>query len=339
MVDDDFQCPQPARRTKSGCGIAVLSLLPPSSPSFTSLSYKYPLKLIYRVPKTALESVEGDQAVQPVHLYLLGYGGGLLPGDHISVNIHLKERTRMVITTPQGSTKIYKTEAQKHGRYGSGQLKGEAGSDASGQDARGMSRQTLDVRIEKSAGLCYLPDPTAPFKDSRYEQTQRFFISEKASLCVLDWVTQGRAARGEDWSFDAWTGRNEIWTADSPEGSKPKLLLRDLLALERAADLPIKNRTGPHGIVGTVIFYGKLFAPLSKFFVHTFNTQPRIRRTPASTPETVMWTAARVRGSFVVVKFGAPDFDTAQQWLGGLLREGESVEREFGEEALESFGR
>lgn len=283
--------------------------------------------------------MEGDQAVQPVHLYLLSYGGGLLPGDHISVDIRLTARTRMVITTPQGSTKIFKTEAQKYGRYEAGQTKGEVGSGAASHNAREMSRQTLDVQIGKSAGLCYLPDPTSPFKDSRYEQRQRFFINDDASLCVLDWVTQGRAARGEDWSFDAWTGRNEIWTEDSARGSRRKLLLRDLLVLEAAADLPIKNRTHPHGIVGTVILYGKLFARLSEFLVHTFNAQPRIRRVPAPNPETVMWTAARVRGVFVVVKFGAPDFDTAQQWLGDLLREGESIEREFGEEAFESFSR
>ena len=48
----------------------------------------------------------------------------------------------------------------------------------------------------------------------------------------------------------------------------------------------------------------------------------------------VTWTAARVRAGFVLVKFGAKDFETAKDWLGGLLREEGSIIREFGEEAL-----
>jgi urease accessory protein len=36
----------------------------------------------------------------------------------------------------------------------------------------------------------------------------------------------------------------------------------------------------------------------------------------------------------VLVKFGAKDFETAKDWLGGLLREEGSIIREFGEEAL-----
>jgi urease accessory protein len=41
-----------------------------------------------------------------------------------------------------------------------------------------------------------------------------------------------------------------------------------------------------------------------------------------------------VRGGFVLVKFGAADFETAKDWLGGALREEGSVANEFGEEAL-----
>ncbi|KAL4878875.1 UreD urease accessory protein-domain-containing protein [Aspergillus karnatakaensis] len=339
---------------KPGQGKVVLSLLPPSIPSLSTLTYKYPLKLLTRTPGFVPQSTL-TSASQPVHLYLLTYGGGLLPGDEIDVSITLEPRTRLVVTTPQGSTKIFKTETSP------------------GRTLSDKSRQSLDVRIGPEAALCYLPDPSAPFKDSRYEQIQTFTVentlkaSNRASLCVLDWVTQGRISRGENWDFHLWKGKNEIWLSDkvttSPstnEGKKRKLLLRDSLILndENAATKQlrtqethppkslIRDRTSPHGVIGTLILYGPVFESLSNFMVERFTSLPRIgaRNWSSSAPAAVeapenydsqvTFTAARVRAGCVLVKFGAADFETAKDWLGGILREEGSIAREFGEEAL-----
>ncbi|KAL4807662.1 UreD urease accessory protein-domain-containing protein [Aspergillus unguis] len=334
---------------KPGQGTVVLSLLPPANPSLSTLTYKYPLKLLTRTPGFVPQSVSSS-ASQPVHLYLLTYGGGLLPGDQIDVSITLEPRTRLVVTTPQGSTKIFKTETSP------------------GRTLSDQSRQNLDVHIGQEAALCYLPDPSAPFKDSRYEQIQTFTVSNsakdstRASLCVLDWVTQGRISRGENWDLRLWKGKNEIWL-DQPElatsngvmKKKKKLLLRDSLILndelpEQHDDNPpkslIRERTSPHGVIGTLILYGPVFASLSNFFVEKFGSLPRIgarnwsSSVPAATdvPENydapVTFTVARVRAGCVLVKFGAADFETAKDWLGGVLREEGSIAKEFGEEAL-----
>ncbi|KAL2838292.1 UreD urease accessory protein-domain-containing protein [Aspergillus pseudoustus] len=338
---------------KAGAGKVVLSLLPPAIPSLSTLTYKYPLKLLTRspgfVPQSAFTS-----ASQPVHLYLLTYGGGLLPGDQIDVSISLEPQTRLVVTTPQGSTKIFKTETSP------------------GRTLSDQSRQVLDVRIGKEAALCYLPDPSAPFRDSRYEQIQTFTIdstakgSARSSLCVLDWVTQGRISRGENWDFQVWKGKNEIWMADEPTVSnntqklKRKLILRDALILNdetvgshaepRDPTNPpkslIRERTSPHGVIGTLILYGPVFESLSSFFVDRFTSLPRIgarnwsSSAPAASESTphydskVTFTAAQVRAGCVLVKFGAEDFETAKDWLGAVLREEGSIAREFGEEAL-----
>ncbi|KAL3467861.1 UreD urease accessory protein-domain-containing protein [Aspergillus heterothallicus] len=339
---------------KAGEGKVVLSLLPPAIPSLSTLTYKYPLKLLTRTPGFVPQSACAS-ASQPVHLYLLTYGGGLLPGDQIDVSITLEPQTRLVVTTPQGSTKIFKTETSP------------------GRTLSDKSRQALDVRIGREAALCYLPDPSAPFKDSRYEQIQRFTVdstakdSARGSLCVLDWVTQGRISRGENWNFHVWKGKNEIWMTDEPlitddgtKKSKRKLLLRDALILndETASDQSepqdtnnpsksiIRERTSPHGVIGTLILYGPVFELLSSFFVDRFTSLPRIgarnwsSSAPAAAESTphydskVTFTAARVRAGCVLVKFGAEDFETAKDWLGAILREEGSIAREFGEEAL-----
>lgn len=347
---------------KPGHGEVTLSLLPPSIPTLTTLTYKYPLKLLTRTPGFVPEHSAVSAPSRPVHLYLLTYGGGLLPGDHIDVSVTLNPKTRMVVSTPQGSTKIFKTTEtnanDKHHRS------------TRANELSDMSQQKLGVQIGSEAALCYLPDPSVPFKDSRYEQTQTFTVdgaaegNERSSLCVLDWVTQGRTSRGENWDFELWRGKNEVWSRNK-QGEK-KLLLRDSVILhdeahetypedgqQDAARLSeIRERTYPHGVVGTLILYGPVFDQLSSFLMHRFTSQPRIgdrnwssSATPAESlvdspsgdSQNVTWSASRVRAGFVVVKFGAEDFETAKHWLGDLLREEGSVQREFGEEALFSL--
>jgi urease accessory protein len=375
---------------KPGQGNVVLSLLPPNNPTLTTLTYKYPLKLVPRapgfVPTPDPAALSDSCPSRPVHLYLLTYGGGLLPGDHIEVSIKLEPKTRMVVTTPQGSTKIFKTEDN-----GVSVIKGHRKKMPANDHLSDMSQQSLDVRIGRQSALCYLPDPSVPYQNSRYAQVQTFTVDaaargdQRSSLCVLDWVTQGRTSRGENWNFRFWKGRNEVWAADEKTG-KSRLLLRDSVILDdeqedelatdesdddnedsshglnpqpdggdvppqaQAGLLPlnvIQERTRPHGVVGTLILSGPVFDKLGSFLIEQFTSQPRIgsrnwsSSATSSAPEDsatargdVTWTAARVRAGFVLVKFGAKDFETAKHWLGGLLREEGSIVREFGEEAL-----
>lgn len=369
---------------KPGQGTVVLSLLPPNNPTLTTLTYKYPLKLVPRaaglVPSPGSSTLTDSCPSRPAHLYLLTYGGGLLPGDHIEVSITLEPRTRMVVTTPQGSTKIFKTEPNNSGSSPH-VIKGHRNQMPANPHLPEMSQQSLDVRIGRQAALCYLPDPSVPFKNSRYAQIQTFTVDaaakgdQRSSLCVLDWVTQGRTSRGENWNFSFWRGRNEVWATDEKTG-KSRLLLRDSVILDDEtddlnetsdledanglgrADTPppqaglaplnvIQERTRPHGVIGTLILSGPVFDQLGSYLMHQFTSQPRIgsrnwsSSATSSAPEPslstkgdVTWTAARVRAGFVLVKFGAKDFETAKHWLGGLLREEGTIVHEFGEEAL-----
>jgi urease accessory protein len=336
---------------KPGHGEVTLTLLPPSiTPTLTTLTYKYPLKLISRTPRFTPQSSALSCISRSTHLHCLTYGGGLLPGDEINVFITLNPQTRLVMTTPQGTNKIYRTEPTIRNRLG-----------VPAHKLSDRSRQIIDVRIGSEAALCYLPDPCVPYKDSRYEQIQTFIVDgstsgcKRSSLCVLDWVTEGRTAGGENWNFHLWKGRNEVWSCDGTGKDKnKKLLLRDSIILDDESGKShqnnqqtnlIQERTWPHGIVGSLILYGPIFESLASFLFQSFTSQPRIGgRNWSSTPSNqadpvqsnsnVIWTAARVRAGFVLVRFGAKDFAAAKLWLGGLLREEGSVAREFGDEAL-----
>ncbi len=172
----------------------------------------------------------------------------------------------------------------------------------------------------------------------------------------MDWVSEGRKARGEQWAFETWRGRNEIWDVggggERREGKK-RMLVRDAVILEGNG---IGERMDGKGVFGTVILRGKLFEGLGGFFVEEFGLLPRIggrdwgvagervveltdrerwrkERLRREKEDGVLWTACLVRGC-TVVKFAAKEVEGARWWLGCMLREEGSVGREFGEGGL-----
>ncbi|KAF2835406.1 UreD-domain-containing protein [Patellaria atrata CBS 101060] len=313
--------------SKPGHGTIKLALLPPSTPILQTLSYQYPLKLISPPPLRASNS---SNPILIHAVYLLTYGGGIVAGDTLDLTIHLARRTRLTLLT-QGSTKIFKSTSRDI-----------------------ISRQRTTVDLESSAALCYLPDPVQPFARSAFEQTQVYNLrGGDGSLCVCDWVCEGRSARGEKWGCWRYTSKNEVWGVN--EEGKRRLLLRDNLLLEEGGlpDDGFVGRMDGMGVFGTLILRGPHFKTLAEHFVSEFALLPRIggrkwdaeeeklsveeerrvMRQEQETKDGLLWTSASLRG-FVLVKFGAREVEGAKRWLREMLiREG-TVEREFGERAL-----
>lgn len=176
------------------------------------------------------------------------------------------------------------------------------------------------------------------------------------SLGFVDWVSEGRKARGERWAFESWRGRNEVWDVfGEGEGMKKKMrmLVRDAVVLEGRG---IGERMDGKGVFGTVVLRGGLFEGLGGFFVEEFGLLPRIGgrdwggggervveltererwrkdRLRREKVDGVFWTACFVRGC-TIVKFAAEEVEGARRWLGSMLREEGSVGREFGEGGL-----
>lgn len=171
------------------------------------------------------------------------------------------------------------------------------------------------MRIATGAALWLGPDPVQPFAGSRYAQTQIFEVEPGGSVGLVDWVTEGRSARGERWAMDGWRGKNEIWEVrklarnekvpppaletttkkaesnheqereQNPEEQEHKVLkIRDNLILQRDPitgvfpSLSSSSSPSPTriGVFGTLILHGPLFTPLSKFLLSEFSLLPRI---------------------------------------------------------------
>ncbi|KAH9904847.1 UreD urease accessory protein-domain-containing protein [Xylariomycetidae sp. FL2044] len=323
--------PFPKSSSLAGEGHIVVKPLPNGVSALESITYQYPLKLIS--PSTAAE--QGS-----VLVFLLSYGGGLVGGDQVNLSIDVQPKAKLGIVT-QGHTKIFQSVTPDI-----------------------VTRQKLNVEIQHGAALCLLPDPVQPFEGSVYEQTQVFKLVGGASLCLLDWVTQGRTARGENWSLTRWAGRNEIWASPRSDPTASRLLVRDAVILDGAPG-PIQSQTlrqsmQGHAVVGTLLLRGPLMKSMGEFFLSEFAALPRLgardfrsnemRKQEEAAPrssieswraerikvekeENILWSAANVR-SCIVVKFGAATVEAGRNWIGTmLLREG-SIERTFGEQAL-----
>lgn len=318
-----------------GRGTIHLALLPPSLPRLKTVDYQYPLKLISPAP---LKSEDNDVFLIYT-VYLLTYGGGLVAGDAIDLHVILEQTTRLILLT-QGSTKLFKAPSRNV-----------------------LSKQCMTVTLAPESALCYLPDPVQPFEKSNFEQQQIYNVEvpmssnmRAGSLCVLDWVSNGRQANGENWSFYHYGSRNEVFLSQ-PDGQR-RLLLRDNLLLhDQMLGDDIAHRMDGLAVYGTLILYGHIFHHLGQFFMNEFKLLPRIggrkwdsgsesgdeepdlkavsraNRHRRELLDGLLWSAASVRGC-VVVKFGAPALESARRWLHDMLLEERTVVSHFGERSL-----
>jgi len=322
--------PFPPSESSPGEGNLSVHLLPQAISALSRITFQYPLKLISPSPTAHQKSVL---------VFLLTYGGGLVGGDQVHLTINVKANAKLSIVT-QGHTKIFKSPSRDV-----------------------ITRQQLRVTIAAGAALCLLPDPVQPFGGSVYEQSQVFTLEEGGSLCLLDWVSAGRTARGENWDFSAWRGRNEIWAAAQLE-QKARLLLRDNVILERdtsnTEEKSLKKNMRNLGIFGTLVLRGPLVDNLAAFFLSEFSSLPRIGardfrsqekmdkdsgirlsrmaewrklRLQQEKNDNVLWSAAKVRGC-TVVKFGAHTVEGGRNWIGSMVIEQGSIAEHFGADSL-----
>lgn len=322
--------PFPKTTSQAGAGQLVVELLPNNVSALSVISYQYPLKLISPSPSASQRSVL---------VFLLTYGGGLVGGDQVNLRISVQPNAKLSIVT-QGHTKVFKSSSRDI-----------------------VTSQNLDVNIEARAAVCLLPDPVQPFEGSVYSQNQIFRLADDSSLCLLDWVTCGRTARGENWDLSSWKGRNEIWLEGRNGASR--LLVRDNVLLEekdssQAISMPLKSQMYGNSVFGTLILRGPLLEPLAEFLLKEFSILPRIGARDFRSEEVVesdgkivrsedekwralrlkqekndgiLWSAAKVRGC-TVIKFGSETVEGGRTWIGGLIKQEGSVGQSFGDECL-----
>jgi len=320
--------PFPPSGSAPGKGNLVVRLLPHNISALAQMTFQYPLKLISPSPSAGQKSVL---------VFLLTYGGGLVGGDQIDFSVVVQTNAKLSLAT-QGHTKIFKSPKRDV-----------------------ATRQQLNFTLESGSAVCLLPDPIQPFEGSVYQQSQVFTLADDSSLCLLDWCSAGRSARGERWDFRAYNNRNEVWSLGN--GGKRRLLLRDNVVLEGSDVITeatmLKKKMQGIGIFGSLILKGPLVGGLAEFFLSEFTALPRIgardfrsdqkrerdseltishheswriSRLQQEKDDGLLWSAAKVRGC-TIVKFGARTVEGGRTWIGEMIKDEGSISRIFGEDS------
>ncbi|CAG8595092.1 9555_t:CDS:1 [Dentiscutata erythropus] len=221
-------------------------------PTFSTFRASYPLKFL--TPKTHNPNLAA--------VYFLSYGGGMVSGDSIYVDVEIFQNVNLMLLT-QGSTKIYKQRAQKKNVNDS--------NDYLQTDPKNLSsitRQSLNAYVHESSLLLQLPEPTTCFRDAEYIQSQTFSLENDASVVILDWFTSGRMSRGERWEFTHYESGVNLLVGG-------KLIFRDVILLQNEKsenDINnIKRRLEPYECFATLVIYGPKVISLTKHLMNEFD--------------------------------------------------------------------
>lgn len=294
----------PVPKIQSGSGRIVLGAQG-RGVAFSDLSCAYPLKLLS--PRTFQDRV----AV----VYVLTYGGGLVGGDRLKLSVDVKDKTVLVLLS-QGSTKVFKTRPGHRLADVSHSTSTAHENPASVQ----VTSQIFSFNITSGSTLALLTDPVTCFRSASYTQVQSFHLEDdRSSVVVLDWITSGRKALGEEWAFSRYYSCNEIWVGQ-------KRVMRDVMLLEddnkEQEDVPPKSlveRLAPYACYATVFFHGpqtrNIIARLSRDY-------ESIRVFKTSTPEDLLWSLSSVGpkdGVGAVLRVAALETEMVKKWLSKAL--------------------
>jgi urease accessory protein len=154
-------------------------------------------------------------------VYAATFGGGLLGGDTIDVDVSVGPGASALLST-QASTKVYRSEA--------------------------VATQRLRARAGDDSVLVLLPDPVTPFAGSSYRQEQHIDLSPHANLVAIDWMTAGRVSSGERWQFTSYASRTWL----RRDG---RVILHDATLLTDA-DGPVVQRMGRFNCLAWAVAIG-----------------------------------------------------------------------------------
>ncbi|CBQ68735.1 conserved hypothetical protein [Sporisorium reilianum SRZ2] len=344
--------------TFNGEGLAVLRRTVRGVALFTHLSFTFPLKLIApavssrNASRDALVRAraaaaagsqaavsaptgadkEADSAKAVSALYMVGYGGGLVSGDSVDLDVDVGPGCCLLILT-QGSTKVFKTRTSRPTLGVSTASFTSAPSSQSSGGGQSMTRQNVRFLVRAHATLVLLPDPVTCFASARYDQVQRFDLRARSSSCiVLDWITPGRTAvppastggaklnhldshsaspgggpvkdysvgtrDPELWAFAHYRSRNDVRIAGH-------VVARDTVLLSQCAEeqhtdpltgwrfSELARRTHPYGCYATLLLAGPDALAVIETLEHEFEAVQQ-RPTTAVPDKQVLWSLSRI---------------------------------------------
>ncbi len=131
-------------------------------------------------PLRILETAGGEDGT--VRAVLASYGGGLLQGDHLDLEILCRAGSRLHLTT-QSNTQIYENNGGP------------------------PARQSLRGVLDEGAAAHVLPLSNVMHRNSRFIQDQDWEVAAGASLVLADLFQAGRVENAESFRFHSYESR------------------------------------------------------------------------------------------------------------------------------------
>jgi urease accessory protein len=111
------------------------------------------------------------------YAWLVNPSGGLVGGDHVSVEAQLHAGTHVLMTSPSAN-RVYRSISEP-------------------------ALQEIRVSVGPDARLEWMPELTIPFAGSRFRQSIHVDLAPGATVVLWDALASGRIAMGERWAFAA----------------------------------------------------------------------------------------------------------------------------------------
>ena len=106
---------------------------------------------------------------------LVNPSGGLVGGDHLSIDLSIGRQAHALISTPSAN-RVYRSLSED-------------------------AIQEVTIRVAEKGILEWMPEHTIPFAGSRFRQSIDVRLGAGATLVLWDAIASGRIAHGERWKF------------------------------------------------------------------------------------------------------------------------------------------
>ena len=186
-----------------------------------------------------------------------------------------------------------------------------------------VTSQIFSFNVTSGGTLALLMEPVTCFRSASYTQVQTFHLEdERCSIVVLDWITSGRKALGEEWAFSRYYSCNEIWVGQK-RVMRDVMLLKDDSKEQENLGVPPKSlseRLAPYSCYATVFFYGPRMRETVSQLSRDFESIG-VFKTPM--PEELLWSLSPVASkdrSGAVLRVAALETEMVKRWLSTALK-------------------
>ena len=133
-------------------------------------------RMVSRVPLRLLETGLHDRGVE---VQLSSYGGGVLQGDQVGLNIRCGPDTGLLLKS-QANTHVYRNENGKE------------------------AVQRIEAECAPDSRVWILPEPLVLHEGAVFRQEQAWAIGSSTDFILADWMLSGRSESDEQFIFDRY---------------------------------------------------------------------------------------------------------------------------------------